>query len=214
MGSWGTMDGNGAASVKRDSAGFMMGADTRVGEEGRFGLMGGYGRSNFDVSTRSASGSSKNYTVGAYGGSRWGELALRGGVAYTWQDVSTRRSVAFPGFIDSLQADYKASTTQVFAELGYRIKTEKSELEPFVNLSHVNAASDGFTERGGAASLTSAGNSSGVTFSTLGLRASRNLDLSGGGSVTARGALGWRHALWRHRARGRHHLRRQLGLPR
>jgi outer membrane autotransporter protein len=193
MGSWGTMDGNGAASVRRDSAGFMLGVDTRVGEEGRFGLMGGYGNSSFDVNTRSASGNSDNYTVGAYGGTRWGDLALRGGVAYTWQDVSTRRTVAFTGFTDSLAADYKANTTQLFAELGWRIKREQSEFEPFVNLSHVNVSSDGFTERGGAASLTSASSSSGVTFSTLGVRASTLLS-SGGTDVTARGSLGWRHA--------------------
>jgi outer membrane autotransporter protein len=193
MGSWGTMDGNGAATVKRDSAGFMLGVDTRVGEEGRFGLMGGYGSSSFDVNTRSASGNSDNYTVGAYGGTRWGDLALRGGVAYTWQDVSTRRTVAFTGFTDSLAADYKANTTQLFAELGWRIKREQSEFEPFVNLSHVNVSSDGFTERGGAASLTSASSSSGVTFSTLGVRASTLLS-SGGTDVTARGSLGWRHA--------------------
>jgi len=193
MGSWGTMDGNGATSVKRDSSGLMMGADTRVGEEGRFGLMGGYGRSSFDVSTGSASGSSGNYTVGAYGGSRWGELALRGGLAYTWSDVSSRRSVVFTGFTDSLQADYKASTTQAFAELGYRIKTERAEFEPFANLSHVNVSSDGFTERGGAAALTSAGSSNGVTFSTLGVRAATKLS-SGSTDVTAHGLLGWRHA--------------------
>jgi subtilase-type serine protease len=55
-----------------------------------------------------------------------------------------------------LAADYKANTTQLFAELGWRIKREQSEFEPFVNLSHVNVSSDGFYQRGGAASLTSA----------------------------------------------------------
>ncbi len=94
----------------------------------------------------------------------------------------------------SLQADYKAATTQAFAELGYRIKAGQAEFEPFANLAHVNVASDGFTERGGAAALSSAGNSSGVTFSTLGLRASTHFSLDGGTSVTARGSLGWRQA--------------------
>jgi outer membrane autotransporter protein len=195
MGSWGHTDGDGnAATVKRDTSGFLMGADTRFGEEGRFGLMGGYSRSAFDVTDRNASGSSDNYHLGAYAGSRFGDLALRTGVSYSWHDVSTSRAVAFPGFTDSLKADYKANTTQAFAELGYRIKTERAELEPFVNLAHVNVSSDGFTERGGLAALTGAGDSSGTTFSTVGLRASTNFALDGGTSVTARGSLGWRHA--------------------
>jgi outer membrane autotransporter protein len=195
MGSWGHLDGSGgSATVNRDTSGFMMGADTRFGEEGRFGLAGGYSRSSFDVADRSSSGSSDNYHLGAYAGSRWGDLALRTGLSYSWHDVSTSRVVAYPGFIDSLKADYKASTTQAFAELGYRIKTERAELEPFANLAHVNVSSDGFAERGGPAALTSAGNSDGVTFSTLGLRASTKVAMSGGADVTARGAIGWRHA--------------------
>jgi outer membrane autotransporter protein len=199
MGSWGHTDGDGnAATVKRDTSGFLMGADTRFGEEGRFGLMGGYSRSAFDVSDRNSSGSSENYHLGAYAGSRFGDLALRTGISYSWHDVSTSRAVAFPGFTDSLKADYKANTTQAFAELGYRINTgmlsEQVALEPFAGLAHVNVSSDGFTERGGAAALASSGSSSGVTFSTLGLRASNSFTLDGGAGVTARGSLGWRHA--------------------
>jgi outer membrane autotransporter protein len=195
MGSWGHTDGDGnAATVKRDTSGFLMGADTRFGEQGRFGLMGGYSRSAFDVSDRNSSGSSENYHLGAYAGSRFGDLALRTGISYSWHDVSTSRAVAFPGFTDSLKADYKANTTQAFAELGYRIKTERAELEPFANLALVNVSSDGFTERGGPAALTSAGNSSGVTFSTVGLRASTSFAMDNGTSVTARGSLGWRNA--------------------
>jgi fibronectin-binding autotransporter adhesin len=197
MGSWGHIDGDtaaGVATVKRDTSGFLMGADTRFGEEGRFGLMGGYSRSAFDVTDRASSGSGDNYHIGAYAGSRFGDLALRTGISYSWHDVSTSRVVAFPGFVDSLKADYKAATTQLFAELGYRVKTERADLEPFVNLAHVNVSSDGFSERGGLAALTSSGDSSGTTFSTVGLRASTKVAMSGGADVTARGMLGWRHA--------------------
>ncbi len=47
-----------------------MGADTRFGDEGRFGLMGGYSRSTFDVNDRNSSGSSDNYHLAAYAGNR------------------------------------------------------------------------------------------------------------------------------------------------
>ncbi len=136
MGSWGHIDGDaGTGTVKRDTAGFVMGGDMRFGEEGRFGVMGGYSRSAFDVTDRNSSGSSDNYHLGAYAGNRWGDLALRSGISYSWHDVSTSRVVAFPGFTDSLKADYKAATTQLLAELGWRTKTERAELEPFANLA-------------------------------------------------------------------------------
>ncbi len=176
MGSWGHVNGDGnAATVKRDTSGFLMGADTRFGEEGRFGVMGGYSRSAFDVATATPRAPARTITSVRMPATVGAISALRTGVSYSWHDVSTSRSVAFPGFTDSLKADYKAGTTQAFAELGYRIKTERAELEPFASLAHVNVASDGFTERGGAAALASSGNSTGVTFSTLGLRASTNL---------------------------------------
>ena len=52
---------------------------------------------------------------------------------------------------------------------------------------------DGFTEKGGDAALTSAGSTTDATFTTLGLRGSTDFAL-GGINATARGMLGWRHA--------------------
>ena len=57
-------------------------------------------RTSFDVKGRHASGDSDNYHLGLYGGANWEALALRTGAAYTWHDVSTRRTVGFPGFGD------------------------------------------------------------------------------------------------------------------
>ncbi|WP_163086700.1 autotransporter outer membrane beta-barrel domain-containing protein, partial [Acinetobacter baumannii] len=66
--------------------------------------------------------------------------------------------------------------------------------EPFANLAHVDVATDGFTETGGPAALSARGAATGVTVSTLGLRASSIIVLGNGITVTARGMLGWRHA--------------------
>lgn len=49
------------------------------------------------------------------------------------------------------------------------------------------------TEKGGAAALTSASQTTDATFTTLGLRASAGFTL-GAIDATARGMLGWRHA--------------------
>ncbi|MFX5812902.1 autotransporter domain-containing protein, partial [Acinetobacter baumannii] len=86
------------------------------------------------------------------------------------------RTVAFAGFADSLKGGYKAATAQAFGELGYGIALGatpigKLAFEPFANLAYVNLTTGAFGETGGAAALTARGDASGVTFTTLGLRA-------------------------------------------
>jgi outer membrane autotransporter protein len=118
---------------------------------------------------------------------------LRTGAAYSWSSLSTQRSVAFNGFTDGLSADYDAGTAQVFGELAYKADAGQFKFEPFANLAYVSVHTDGFSETGGAAALTSAGSTTDATFTTLGLRASTDFAL-GGTNATARGTLGWRHA--------------------
>ncbi len=194
FGAWGQSNGEGnAATIRRDIGGFFMGADGGVGDTWRVGVLGGYSRSTFNVRDRSSSGSSDNYHVGLYGGTTWGDLAFRTGAAYTWHDISTGRSVAFPGFGDSLKGNYNAGTAQAFGEFGYGTSMGAARFEPFANLAYVSLNTDGFTEKGGAAALTSGSSTTDAIFTTLGLRASTTFNLNGA-TVTAKGMVGWRHA--------------------
>jgi outer membrane autotransporter protein len=194
FGSWGSTDGNGnAAGLDRSTGGFFTGIDGLVAEDIRLGITTGYSHTTFDVDGRASSGESDNYHLGIYGGTEVSNLGLRAGAAYTWHDISTRRSVAFPGFADSLTADYNAGTFQAFGEAGYRIDAATASFEPFANLAYVSLHTDGFTEKGGSSALTSNGQTIDTTFTTLGIRASTAFDL-GGTKATARGMIGWRHA--------------------
>jgi outer membrane autotransporter protein len=196
-GSWGSTDGDGnAASLKHSTGGLLAGADAPVFDNGRVGLVTGYSKTDFNADGSAGSGSSDNYDFAVDGGSQWGALGLRLGAAYTWSDISTGRSVSITG--DSLSANYHAGTAQVFGELGYRIEEVRTlagslSFEPFADLAYVNVHTNGFTEQGGAAALSGQSDDTGVTFSTLGLRASNNF-AAGGLDLTASGTLGWRHA--------------------
>ncbi|MGA0563713.1 autotransporter domain-containing protein [Ancylobacter sp. VNQ12] len=194
FGNWGSFDGTGnAAGINDSTGGFLIGADTLVGEGWRLGVAGGYSYSDLSSAGRNASGSSDNWHVGLYGGNSWGALALRTGLSYTWQDVSTSRSVVFPGFADGLSADYDTGTFQAFGELGWRIETVFASFEPFANLAYVSLDTSGYFEQGGAAALYSDGADMDTTFTTLGLRVSREVML-GTYAATLRGEVGWRHA--------------------
>ncbi|WP_258582599.1 autotransporter outer membrane beta-barrel domain-containing protein [Mesorhizobium sp. AR02] len=193
FGSWGNTDGDGnAAAFDRSTGGLLAGADTLLGGW-RVGVLGGYSHSSFDAADRNSSGKSDNYHLGLYGGTNWGAIAFRTGAAYSWSSLSTKRSVAFNGFADGLSADYDAGTAQVFGELAYKADAGQFHFEPFANLAYVSVHTDGFSETGGAAALTSTGTSTNATFTTLGLRGSTDFAL-GGVNATARGILGWRHA--------------------
>ena len=193
FGSWGNSgnDGN-AAAFDRSTGGLLAGADALVGGW-RVGVLGGYNHSTFNVDDRNSAGDSDSYHIGLYGGTNWGAIAFRSGAAYSWSSISTKRSIAFDGFADQLSADYDAGTAQVFGELAYKIDANKFSFEPFANLAYVDVKTDGFSETGGEAALTSAGSNTDTSFTTLGLRGSTGVML-GGIDATARGMLGWRHA--------------------
>lgn len=194
FGSWGrwNSDGN-AATVWRDTGGIFVGADMPVMEVGRAGLLMGYSRTSFQVADRNSTGSSDNFHLGVYGGAQWGNIALRAGFAYTWHTLSTVRSIAFQGFADTAKGSYTAGTTQVFGELGYGLQFGRAALEPFANVAYVGLRTDGFSETGGAAALSSWGSYADAIFTTLGVRASTDFTV-GGVMATAKGSAGWRHA--------------------
>lgn len=194
FGSWGHSDGDGnAARLDRSTAGFVAGLDGRIADTGRVGFLAGYSRFSFDVDDRRSSADADSTHLGLYGGTEWGALALRSGLAYTWHDIETSRSVAFTGFADKLTADYGAATFQAFGEVGYRVHGRMIAIEPFANLAHVALRSDGFMEQGDTAALTGSGRSTDVTFSVLGLRAETELAF-GATRATLRGMAGWQHA--------------------
>lgn len=202
LGAWGRVfgskghwdsDGN-AATLDRSIGGFLVGADAPVFDTWRMGSIAGYSSTSFAVQDRGASGSSDNFHLGLFGGTNAGDLAFRAGAAYTWGDFTMTRSVDFPAFADSLVSDYSSGMAQAFGELSYSFDMAITRFEPFANLAWVNLNTDRFTERGGSAALTAEAFDVNATFVTLGLRATTSFDVNGV-SVTAKGSLGWRHAI-------------------
>ena len=194
LGAWNQWNGDGnAATFNRSLGGLVLGADLPLMQNWRVGLMAGATNSRFDVSDRGAGGAIVSGNVAMYAGSQWGPLGLRFGVGYTWHDVDTHRTVDFPGFSDNLSSHYGAASVQGFGEVGYRLSTPVVTLEPFVDLAAINLHTNGFTEQGGAAALTTPAGDTNVMFTTMGVRGEKAYTLYGW-KTTAHGALGWRHA--------------------
>ncbi|WGD32252.1 autotransporter domain-containing protein [Ancylobacter sp. WKF20] len=193
-GGWGdtSSDGN-AASISNSIGGFLMGADVELAPNVRAGLFGGFSQSWFDVDDRNASGSMDSYDIGVYAGAQFGAIALRGGAAYAWNDVSVSRTVSFPGLWQALEADYTTGTTQIFGEVGYDMAVGAYAFEPFAGLAYVHVGGADFTESGGSAALSVSTDSMATLYSTLGVRVATTLEV-GGRTLTPHATIGWQHA--------------------
>ncbi len=186
-------DGN-AATAKRTTGGFFIGADTRIGDTWTIGLATGYSRSTVDVDGRSSRATIDSYHLALYGGAQFGPIGVRLGASHTWHSIDSSRSITFPGLADAARADYKARTTQLFGDVGYTLALGDVALEPFANLAWVHLSTNRFGERGGIAALRTRGGSDSNLFSTLGIRAAAQVWNDDNKTLTLRGTLGWRHA--------------------
>src|SRR5690606_4166009 len=192
-GSRGHIDGDGnAARLDRSARGFFVGADTALGESWWGGIAVGRGKASYDIDDRMSSAEVDSNLLAAYAGTRFANWGLRFGAVSHWHDVDTRRSVAFPGFAATAEAMYEARTTQVFGEAGYRIKTGAAAIEPFAGLAYVKLDADGAGESGGVG-LEGAGEDIEGVFTTLGLRAAKDV-VAGDSRTRLYGSVAWRHA--------------------
>lgn len=191
FGNWGATDiDNNAAATRRDSKGFIAGADMPVAENIVLGLAAGYTHTNLEADARDSRAIINAVHVIGYGGAAFDALHLSAGLGYAHSNLETARLVAFTGFSDALHGDYDGSLLQGFGEASYAVPVGDNVVSPFVGLATIRAHTGDFAERGGAAALEGAGRSETTTFSTLGLRfqTPQESDFS----VTAN--LGWRHA--------------------
>ncbi|GHE74905.1 outer membrane autotransporter barrel domain protein [Camelimonas fluminis] len=196
FGGWGNSKGQGysISSASRSTAGFFIGVDTPVFDTWRIGAAAGYSRSSIDVKSRQSAATVDSYHVALYGGANFGNLGLRLGASYTWNDIDLNRSITFPGFTDATSASYNAAVAQVFGEMSYTITSGATTIEPYLGLAWVNVHTDRFTERGGYAGLTGKSADMNTFFTTVGARFSHTYKLDNGNELIARAGVGYRHA--------------------
>ncbi len=205
-------DGN-AAGFSRQISGFALGADVRLENGIKLGVVGGYTAAGLDTTGRLQSATVESGYGGVYGGYEAGPFSLRLGATYADNSTRTRRAVAFAGVSDTATARAGGSTVQGFGEIGYRfflgqgapaslvskdgpapLQAAAAYIEPFVGGSHVSIGHDRFVEAGGVAALTGFARTYEVSAVTAGLRAQTGLDLGLGLPLSLRGLVGYRRA--------------------
>jgi outer membrane autotransporter protein len=135
--------------------------------------------------------------VAGYAGARFGAFDLRTGAAAAWHEIDTSRSIMFPGFLETAQANYHGATAQAFGEVGYGMAVGNVAVEPFAGAAWVHLETNAFTETGsfgGVAPLAGAADEENVAYTTLGLRAATSYALANGMFVIPRATVAWQHA--------------------
>ncbi|MFJ5299255.1 autotransporter-associated beta strand repeat-containing protein [Pseudomonas sp. NPDC088368] len=194
LGSWGEAKGDSnTAKLDHNVSGFMLGTDKQIDDQWRVGAAAGYTRSDLNAHDRHSTASVDSYHLAAYMNYQLDTLAARFGAVYSWHDIESKRDVSVGNYSDRLKAKYDARTAQVFGEVGYTLEAGGVSFEPFAGLAHVDYDSDRAKEKGGIARL-SADSDQNMTFSTVGVRAGKRIQLGKDSEITPRGSIGWRHA--------------------
>ena len=195
LGGWARRDAaTGAAGVRSDLEGFVLGADRAIGGEWRVGAAGAFGQTDLRVASRSSRATAESVTLSAYAGGAVGPLTARIEAAYAWHSVQADRVVAFTGFNDVDTAQYSGHSAEVFGEVSHRVDLGDLAFEPFAGVGYVRLSTDPFHETGGASALQVAGQARGVTLATAGMRASDRVALSPGLTLTPHVSVAWRGA--------------------
>lgn len=189
---WNTGDSDGnrnTAPIKRETWGFIAGADVGLGENAVIGVSGAYLSNDLDQRQRTSDGKLETIHVLGYVGAQAGAFRVKAGVGYAWGDIETTRNVSFTGFSDKLTAEYDATLFQAFAEAGVQLPIGGGYIEPMAQVAFLRAKTDGFTEVGGLAALTAQREVEKSTISTIGARFST----SQSGNFSVGGLVGWQH---------------------
>jgi outer membrane autotransporter protein len=178
-------------ALQHSTKGLVMGADWRVDEEWRLGVIGG--KSDTRLDSRTLDGRLDSWHLGAYALRRNGPMSLRMGLSHSSHDGSTKRRVAFNGFSDNPKGQYDANTQQAFAEVGYNVGRDVYTIEPFASLGYQRYQRDDYTEKGGDATLKVLGQTRNNVNSTFGLRVAKLNTLNNGIKLTPHLSAGWKH---------------------
>ena len=184
-----TMPRTPSAISAASSRGSMRGSAARGGQE----LGAGYSQANVSVADRHSAADVESFHLAGYAGGMAGPLALRGGGAWTWNDIDTSRAVIFPGFFEREKASYDGDTGQLFGEIAYPMAMGRTALEPFAGLAYVSIDTGSFKENGALAGLRGSGTDQDVGYSTLGLRAAATMAWNSV-TVTPHVSAAWQHA--------------------
>jgi len=193
-----TVDGNGATgsnTITDQAYGMMVGADYRATPDTLFGFgLGGAG-TQFGLSNGMGSGRSDLAQAGAYGVHSFGSAYIAAATAYSYQSVTTNRSVTAAAG-NTLQGKFNANTLAGRVELGERLATPYGAISPYAALQVTSLFLPSYGETSSTGSplfvLDYASQTVTDPRSEIGVRVDKSFALPNA-ALTLSGRLAWAH---------------------
>jgi len=161
-------------AAKVDSSGMGLAAGVDIGDGGVMLAFEDSRVKNGD--SRNSKTEVSGYSVGGYTGTTVGDFTLRGGLAYSYLDVESKRNIWVPGLEGQLKADYKGHKVQAFVEGSRDIELDAATISPYVGVTQVLLKTQDAREKASGkaapAALIIKGKTDAVTLATVGVRAS------------------------------------------
>ncbi len=185
----------GSSDTVSRAYGLVAGADYTLSPDTTLGFALGGGGSSFAVAQGGGSGRGDMLQAGVFGEHSMGAAYVSGGLSYTFQDVTTNRTVTVAG-TDQLQAKFDASTFGGRVEGGYRYATPFVGITPYAALQVTNVMLPSYNESALSGSSMFALNydahNTTVTRTELGARFDRVFAMNAA-MLTLRGRAAWAH---------------------
>jgi len=193
-GAFDSADGdNGTFDTESSVGGVALGLDGLLGAW-NLGLMLNAATDTISVAALDSTVTSSSYGLGLFGGTNWGDTRLAIAGTYARQTNASTRTVAFGNFADELSADYASTTMLASARLSHEFDFGAVSLIPYASAAYVDHQTEGFSETGGDAALTSQGSHAATTFGAVGATVSYQMLMAQGVLVTTTASLGWQHS--------------------
>ncbi|MBC9251970.1 hypothetical protein A9179_16995 [Pseudomonas alcaligenes] len=188
-GGYGSWDGgSGADRLERRSGGLLIGFDRPLQGMWMAGVLAGAGRSELQAE-QGGDSDVDSYHLGGYAATRFYQLGFKLGASYSWHELRSERHSA----AQSLHADSRAGSAQLFGEAGYSLDFRDFSLEPFAGLAYVQLDADHLREQGGSQALRLQGETQDGSYLTLGWRAATSWQVAQR-KLVGRASLAGRHA--------------------
>ena len=198
-GGYNKTDGNSTAGTSDTTSrtwGFATGADHNPRPDIMVGFALAGGATSWNLAQGLGNGRSDVFQAGVYGSRRFGPAYVSGVASYSWQDITTERTVGIAG-TDRLSANFKANSVAARVETGVRIATPDVDITPYAAGQTIHFRAPSYSEKAVSGSaqfaLAYAKNSSTSYRTELGFWYDKTIPIGDRYTLALRGRTAWAH---------------------
>ena len=195
LGYHGDLSRSGYSNVGVDLGGLLVGQDYRVAGNGIAGYAISQSQGLGRLADSADQGRSHALEGMLYGGVIHGSWYTMGRVGIGSYRENTRRQLQLGDQLADVASDASGRYGIVYGESGYRLSLGRTQLTPYINLQYAQLQRDGFDELGAYGfGLKSAAQTAARWQAGLGLRATQQWNLAGGGSLSLQTRMLWQQS--------------------